>query len=154
ESVFDTPPPFPPSQFSPDSDVDSQQTVQPADVFPRQSPSPSPPRTPITPSIPSRSSTPNSQIMPPPSMPLPSSNNAPRWDGLPRNLRNYIWQIECLFEVSQIVTGADKLRWFVSYVGSETRDEWMSFEEYQLGSWAMFLERLKLEYPEITMAEE
>jgi len=33
-------------------------------------------------------------------------------------------------------------------------DQWTSFEEYKVGSWNWFLERLKTEYPELTTEEQ
>jgi hypothetical protein len=90
-------------------------------------------------------------------MPRPLSNEAPRWDGRDADgLREFIYQLERLFETCKINDDKDKLKWAVSYLNSQTRIEWMGFPEFSdpQATWAGFLERLKKEYPELVTSEQ
>jgi len=55
--------------------------------------------------------------------------------------------------VTEITDDRQKLDWLTSYADADIADLWSSFPEYEVGSWTLFLERLKIEYPEL-MSEE
>ena len=62
-------------------------------------------------------------------MPTPLSPSAPKWDRQSKMLRNFLGIIDIA-------------------------NQWSSFEEYKAGSWTLFLEKLKIEYPELTSKEQ
>lgn len=90
------------------------------------------------------------------SMPMPMSQSAPKWDGEAYSLRDFIRRLEQLFKATETTSDGDKLRWATSYVDAEIYDIWTSFEEYykEDATWQGFVERLKIEYPELTEEEQ
>lgn len=86
-------------------------------------------------------------------MPVPFSQGAPKWDGEIEKLGDFIWHLEHQFEVSNVTDAVEKLRWILSYVSKGIRDEWSSFQEYIDKDWKAFMERLKIEYPELVTEE-
>lgn len=105
--------------------------------------------------VPPTTQNPNSaQNMPSaPHMPVPFSQGAPKWDGEIEKLGDFIWHLEHQFEVSNVTDAVEKLRWILSYVSKGIRDEWSSFQEYIDKDWKAFMERLKIEYPELVTEE-
>jgi len=88
----------------------------------------------------------------PNNMPIPLSPSAPKWDRQSKTLRNFLRIVEQLFRVMEITDDRQKLDWLTSY--ADIADLWSSFSEYKAGSWTSFLERLKIEYPELTSEEQ
>ncbi|KAF7761162.1 hypothetical protein Agabi119p4_10571 [Agaricus bisporus var. burnettii] len=88
-----------------------------------------------------------------PHMPAPLSAGAPKWEGDIDKLGDFIWHLERQFEVSSVTDSADKLKWALSYVNKSVCDEWSSFKEYKDRKWDAFMERLKIEYPELVTEE-
>jgi len=86
-------------------------------------------------------------------IPTPLSLSAPKWDGQSKMLRNFLRIVEQLFRVTEITDDRQKLDWLTSYADADIANLWSSFSEYEAGSWTLFLERLKIEYPEL-MSEE
>jgi len=86
-------------------------------------------------------------------MPTPLSPSAPKWNGQSKTLRNFLRIVEQLFRVTEITDDRQKLDWLTSYTDADIANLWSSFSEYEAGSWTLFLERLKIEYPEL-MSEE
>ena len=88
-------------------------------------------------------------------MPNPLSNDAPSWDGSqPETLKEFIYKVTRCFELAQVTTDAEKLKWILSYVSPDVRDEWSSFDEVENDKWDGFIERLKREYPEMISKEQ
>ena len=85
---------------------------------------------------------------------MPLSPSAPKWDGQSRTLRNFLRIMEQLFRTAEITDDQKKLDWIIGYVDADLYDQWTSFKEYEAGSWNLFLERLKTEYPELTTKEQ
>jgi len=87
-------------------------------------------------------------------IPTPLSPSAPKWDGQSKMLRNFLRIVEQLFRVTEITDDRQKLDWLTSYADADIANLWSSFSEYEVGSWTLFLERLKIEYPELTSKEQ
>jgi len=86
-------------------------------------------------------------------MPTPLSLSAPKWDGQTKMLRSFLRIVEQLFRLVEISDDRQKLNWLISYVEADIADQWSSFPEFETGPWNQFLDRLKIEYPEL-MSEE
>jgi len=87
-------------------------------------------------------------------MPTSLSPSASKWDRQSKTLRNFLRIIEQLFRVTEITDNRQKLNWLTSYADADIADLWSSFPEYEAGSWTSFLERLKIEYLELTSGEQ
>jgi len=87
-------------------------------------------------------------------MPTPLSPSIPKWDGQSKTLRNFLRIVEQLFRVMEITDDRQKLNWLTSYADADIADLWLSFSEYEAGSWTSFLERLKIKYLELTSKEQ
>ncbi|KAF7771734.1 hypothetical protein Agabi119p4_6045 [Agaricus bisporus var. burnettii] len=87
------------------------------------------------------------------SMPRFLSSEAPTWDGRGKSLPNYIWQLERLFEMCKITEPADKIRWLITYLDKDVREQWTLFPEFATNNYAGLVARLKKEYPEAQEAE-
>jgi len=86
-------------------------------------------------------------------MPTPLSLSALKWDKQTKTLRNFLRIIEQLFRLAEISEDRQKLNWLISYIEADIADQWSSFPEFETGPWNQFLDRLKIEYPEL-MSEE
>ena len=86
-------------------------------------------------------------------MPTPLSLSAPKWDGQTKMLRSFLRIVEQLFRLAEISDDRQKLNWLISYVEADIADQWSSFPEFETRPWNQFLDRLKIEYPEL-MSEE
>jgi len=87
-------------------------------------------------------------------MPTPLSPSASKWDGQTKMLRNFLRIVEQLFRLAEILDDRQKLDWLISYVEADIADQWSSFPEFETGPWNQFLDRLKIEYPELTSEEQ
>lgn len=90
-------------------------------------------------------------------MPRPLSSEAPRWDGRDADsLREFLYQLEILFDTCNVTSYADQMKYALSYLTMPTRVEWMGFPEYSAPNmtWEKFKERLKKEYPELVISEQ
>jgi len=87
-------------------------------------------------------------------MPIPLSPSAPKWDGQTKTLRNFLRIVEQLFRLAEISDDRQKLNWLISYVEADIADQWSSFPEFETRPWNQFLDRLKIEYPELTSEEQ
>jgi len=87
-------------------------------------------------------------------MPTPLSPSTPKWNGQSKMLRNFLKIVEQLFGVTEITDDRQKLDWLTSYTDADIADLWSSFSEYEAGFWTSFLERLKIEYSELTSEKQ
>jgi hypothetical protein len=91
--------------------------------------------------------------MPSINMPVPMSTSAPKWDGTRGKLRDFLYQLAHLLSVAGITSDEDKIKWAISYVSADIRDEWIGFKESTGKDWEKFLDRIAKEYPEVIEEE-
>ena len=66
-----------------------------------------------------------------------------------RTFQGFLRIIEQLFKATGISDLANKLNWLVSYIKLDIYDKLFNFKEFKADNQKQFLERLKLEFPEL-----